>query len=228
MDKNQVMTMIMERHSVRSYLDKPIGIEKAKLIKQEVERLNMESGLSIQFMPSADGIYGSLISKAAGWKKVPSYFALVGKDDADLERKCGYFGEQLVLYCQSIGLNTCWAGLVKKGKIKAVVKDGQKMAITIAVGYGAKPGKPHKSKPLSDVTDVPEDKMPDWFKAGMESALLAPTSLNQQKFLISLDDNDPIAKVSAKGPFVNVDLGIVAYHFEAASGHKVSFKAEDD
>ena len=63
--------------------------------------------------------------------------------------------------------------------------------------------------------------MPDWFKAGIEAALLAPTAVNQQKFTFTLDGDTPSVGVSANGPFVRLDLGIVKYHFELGSGRKI-------
>ena len=61
--------------------------------------------------------------------------------------------------------------------------------------------------------------MPDWFKEGVKAAQKAPTAINQQKFMITLDGDTPVIKAK-KGPMTNIDLGIVKYNFEAASGHK--------
>ena len=49
--------------------------------------------------------------------------------------------------------------------------------------------------------------------------MLAPTAINQQKFMISLEDGEPVIQ-PGRGPMVRIDLGIVKYNFEAASGHK--------
>ena len=62
--------------------------------------------------------------------------------------------------------------------------------------------------------------MPDWFKEGVKAAMQAPTALNQQKFTIELQGDVPKI-ISKGGPYTSVDLGIVKYNFEAASGHKV-------
>lgn len=51
----------------------------------------------------------------------------------------------------------------------------------------------------------------------MESALLAPTAVNQQRFRFSLDGST-VTAVSTGGARSKVDLGIVKYHFEAAAG----------
>ena len=61
--------------------------------------------------------------------------------------------------------------------------------------------------------------MPEWFKEGVEAALLALTALNQQKFRISMEGEDAVITAN-KGVMTGIDLGIVKYHFEAASGHK--------
>jgi len=58
-------------------------------------------------------------------------------------------------------------------------------------------------------------------REGIEAALLAPTAVNQQKFFISLDGNKPVFIVTANGPFVKLDLGIVKCHFEIGSGKNV-------
>lgn len=213
------MELIKQRHSVRSYLDKKIEGFKVEQIRAEIERLNTESGLHIQFMEDSGSVFGSLAMRFIGWKYVPSYIALVGRDEPDLEEKCGYYGEKLVIFLQSLGLNTCWVGMFKASAVNADVRPGEKMVITIPVGYGANQGRTRKSKSAEDVTDVTD--MPDWFRAGVECALLAPTAVNQQKFRITLNGDRPVVEATGKGPFINVDLGIVKYHFEVGSGKKL-------
>lgn len=93
---------------------------------------------------------------------------------------------------------------------------GEKLCCVIALGYGETQGVAHKSKPIEQLCRVKGD-MPDWFKRGMEAVVLAPTAMNQQKFLISLDGN----KVNAKALtafYSKLDLGIVKYHFEVGAG----------
>ena len=57
--------------------------------------------------------------------------------------------------------------------------------------------------------------------ATIEAALKAPTAVNQQKFQFCLKDGCPYIRVKGLGAYTKVDLGIVAYHFEVASGKKV-------
>lgn len=85
-----------------------------------------------------------------------------------------------------LGLDSCWVALTfRKGKCQYVARPGEKLVCVIALGYGEGHGVPHKSKPLEALCRT-EGPMPDWFRRGMEAALLAPTATNQQKFRFTL------------------------------------------
>lgn len=55
---------------------------------------------------------------------------------------------------------------------------------------------------------------------GMEAVSLAPTAMNQQKFLFEMKNSQVYAK-ALMGFYSKIDLGIVKYHFEAVTGHEV-------
>lgn len=208
---------ILARHSVRNYLEKRIEPEKVRLIKEKVDELNKEGNLHLQFIEDAGDTYNRLLNKAMGLASAPSVIACVGKDTKDLEQRVGYYGEKLVLFAQTLGLNTCWAGTFNRKKIAAEVLDGERLVISIAIGYGKNQGNPHKSKDISQLCEAPGSR-PEWFDKGMEMALLAPTAINQQRFLIKLKDDETIEFVDKGGPFSQVDLGIVRRHFEIGAG----------
>lgn len=66
--------------------------------------------------------------------------------------------------------------------------------------------------------------MLDWFKKGVEAALLAPTAMNQQKFVFELIGDSVRAK-STGGFYSKMDLGIVKYPFEiGAANHTFCWK----
>ena len=106
-----------------------------------------------------------------------------------------------------------------KGKCKCDAAAGEKLVCVIAIGYGENSGKAHKSKPEEKVCDLAPEDMSPWFKDGLKAALLAPTAVNQQRFVVSLKDGEPVIKAKL-GPMTKLDLGIVKYNFEAASGHR--------
>ena len=141
---------------------------------------------------------------------------MAGKKASDLDERCGYYGELLVLKAQELGLNTCWVALTH-GKSKAVIGPDEKEVIIIALGYGKTEGNEHKSKKMSDVSNVSSDA-PVWFKRGVKAALLAPTAVNQQKFKFERKGDIVTAKTGMIGPCLKIDLGIVKCHFEIGAG----------
>ncbi|MBR5066051.1 MAG: nitroreductase family protein [Lachnospiraceae bacterium] len=213
---------VNERHSVRQYKDIPIEKEKEKELRDFIEAINDENGLDIQFIVNDPECFDSFLAHYGKFTNVQNYIAMVGnKQYPNLDETMGYFGEEIVLKAQTMGLNTCWvAGTFSKKKCKAQVGKDEKLLCVISIGYGENQGQNHKSKPLEKLCKADLSTAPEWFKEGVEGALKAPTALNQQKFVITLEGED--AKISSKGgAMTKIDLGIVKYNFEVASGRKV-------
>lgn len=210
---------IERRHSVRTYLDRPLEPEVISRIQEEIEQCNRESGLHIQLVTKEPKAFGGFIAHYGKFSGVTNYLALVGTKGADLEELCGYYGERLVIVLQQLGLNTCWVALTyQKVPSAFTICPGEKLTAVIALGYGKNQGTPHVSKPMENVTDVVEPA-PRWFRNGVSAALLAPTALNQQKFTLCCDGTDVTAKAGA-GFYTKIDLGIVKYHFEVGAGRE--------
>ena len=206
-----------ERHSVRRYEDRPLSEEIVAELKQEISACNKESGLHIQLVKNEPKAFDGFMAHYGKFSGVRNYIAMIGKKDAGLDEKCGYYGERLVLKAQQLGLNTCWAAMTySKIKTAFTIDNGEKLCIVISLGYGTSQGVSHKSKSVSDVTKT-DGILPGWFKAGAEAALLAPTAMNQQKFLFTLKDGKVAAKAGF-GFYTKIDLGIAKYHFEIGAG----------
>ena len=221
---------IEARHSVRKYKDEPIPEDILSVLRNRIREINDEAGLHIQLVTDEPKAFSGLMAYGS-FSGVKNYFVMAGKKGNDLDEKIGYYGEQLVLLAQTLGLNTCWAGL-SYSKIPGTyeLEDGEKIGCYIALGYGETQGKAHKSKEIKSVSNASE-VTPEWFNKGVEAALLAPTAINQQKFYIEylgFKDNSKLPKVSARPLFSmagysKMDLGIVKYHFEVGAG-KESFE----
>ena len=209
---------IVARHSVRQYQVKPIEPSIINRLNEEITLCNKESGLHIQLVTDEPEAFGSAIAKYGRFRGVSNYLAMVGPKGAD--EAIGYYGERVVLLAQTLGLNSCWVGLsFSKQPDKYTVNDNEKLHCVIALGYGANQGVQHAMRPMEKYVKS-SITLPDWFRRGMEAALLAPTAVNQQKFLFELVDDHTVAahtKFTLIG-YGRMDLGIVKYHFEVAAG----------
>ena len=216
-----LLEAIKARHSVRKYKDEPIPEEVLAVLRNKVWEINRQAGLHVQLVTGEPKAFSGLICYGT-FSGVTNYFVMAGKKSEDLDEKIGYYGEQLVLLAQTLGLNTCWAG-VSYSKIPGTyeLEDGEKIGCYIALGYGQTQGSGHKVKDIRQVSNA-SDLTPMWFKKGVDAALLAPTAVNQQKFyleFVGFKDFSKLPKVVAKPVFSMIgyskmDLGIVKYHFE--------------
>jgi nitroreductase len=212
-----IMTVMETRHSVRQYKSQTIEPEKREQMNALCRECNEQSGLHIQIIYDEPKCFDSFLAHYGHFAGVTNYIAIVGQKEEELDEKAGYYGEKLVLKAQELGLNTCWVAMTH-GKSRAVIGKGEKLAIIISMGYGENQGTVHHNKPVEQLVKG-KNNSPEWFQKGVRAALLAPTAMNQQKFQIERIGD--MARITApKGILTKLDLGIVKYHFEVASGHK--------
>ena len=204
---------MQERHSVRKYTDRKIEGEVLAKLQDKIDSVNKESGLKIRLVLGEPKSFSGLMTKMTGFRNAVNYIAMIGPKGDRLAMTVGYYGEDIVLYAQSLGLNTCWA--MMNGKKCCQVDDSDDYIIGIAVGYGEEQGVPHKNRPVKDVADI--EGKPDWFVKGIDAAMLAPTGINAQKFRFDLVDGKVIL-TGGKSTLKQIDLGIVKFHFECGAG----------
>ena len=218
-----LLEAITARHSVRKYLDKEISADIIAALQDKIAECNKVGNLSIQLVQNETKAFTGMLSYGS-FSGVKNYIVMVGKKAKDLDERVGYYGEQLVLLAQTLGLNTCWVGLSYRKVPEAynVGKD-EKLVCMIALGYGETQGVPHKIKSVEHVSNA-SDITPSWFRKGVEAALLAPTAVNQQKFSFEYDgmSNNRHQVRANKGfsmiGYTQMDLGIAKYHFELGAG----------
>lgn len=212
------LTQAMQaRHSVRHYDDRPLTPEDAAALREEIETVNRLSGLDLQLFVDEPQALAPGRASYGQFKGCRNYLAVVGPKG--MEEAAGYWGEHLVLFAQTRGINSCWVGLTySKKSVKDADPAQAKRYAVIALGYGLDDGTAHKSKAIERVSDYTDDA-PRWYRSGIEAALLAPTAMNQQRFRFSRKGNVITLKPGI-GPYTKVDAGIVKYHFElGAAGY---------
>jgi nitroreductase len=229
-----LLEAISARHSVRKYIDKDIPADIIAALQDKIAECNKAGNLSIQLVLNEARAFTGMLSYGQ-FSGVKNYLVMVGKKSKDLDERVGYYGEQLVLFAQTLGLNTCWVGLSYRKVPEAynVGKD-EKLACMIALGYGETQGVCHKIKSVEEVSRSAVrttgtsrnvcDTTPSWFRKGVEAALLAPTAVNQQKFsfeYVGMSNNRHQVR-AMKGfsmiGYTLMDLGIAKCHFEIGAG----------
>ena len=220
-----LLEAIEARHSVRKYKDEPIPEDILSILRDSIWEINLKTGLHIQLVTNEPKAFSGPMAYGY-FSGVSNDLVMAGKKGDDLDEKVGYHGERLVLLAQTLGLNSCWAGLSYR-KIAGTyeLESDEKIALYIALGYGETQGRQHKSKDIKDVSNA-SDITPKWFARGVKAALLAPTAVNQQKFRIEFlgfKDYGGFPKAAAKPLFSmvgysKIDLGIVKCHFEIGAG----------
>ena len=214
---------IVARHSVRKYIDKEIPADISTALQDKIAECNKVGNLNIQLVLNETRAFTGMLSYGS-FSGVKNYLVMVGKKGDNLDERVGYYGEQLVLLAQTLGLNTCWVGLsYRKVEDAYNVGKDEKLVCVIAIGYGETQGVTHKVRNVEQVSNA-SDLTPAWFKKGIEAALLAPTAVNQQKFsfeYVGMGNNRH--RVKAKKGFSiigysQIDLGIAKCHFEIGAG----------
>lgn len=209
-----------ERHMVKVYKKTPIPADVAQQLNERIQALNEGLDVSISLVLNDSSALNSAV-KIAITKNVNNYIVLSGKNESDLDEKLGYGGADIMLFAQTLGLNTWWVGgAINKSKAieKSGVPGSNLVRSIIIIGYGENNGVPHKSKKPLEVSDF-EGNPPFWFSRGVGCALLAPTAMNKQAFRIKGSGNK-VSITYDKGSFSDIDLGIIKYHFEVGAGRE--------
>ena len=147
-----VLDLMRERHSVRSYEPTPIGATAVAALNDLIAQCNREGDLNIRLITEERRAFGNILTHYGQFHGVRNYFALAGKNAPDLYERVGYHGERLVLEAQRLGLNTCWVALsYSKRRVPMVLDKDERLVCVIAVGHGTSPGHGHKVRTFDQV-----------------------------------------------------------------------------
>lgn len=216
----ELLRAINSRHSVRAYIDRRPPKELLDCLSEEIARINATHSLSFRLVTDEPTAFSGFLARYGKFRNVTRYIIVSGPAGDAVSRLCGYEGERIVLALQALGLNSCWVGLsYRKSTPDFNVPTGHKIRCVIAFGYGESQGTVHRIKTPWQVSNITAES-PQWFRDGVESALKAPTAVNQQKFRFTLGSD---GRVTARAGFslagyTQIDLGIAACHFNLAAG----------
>lgn len=202
------------RTSRRAYLPQPLSPLQRQQLDKAVSCCNRRSGLHVQLICGRPEPFASQGGRLRG---VQNYLVFAGPaSDPNLEEKCGYFGEELILTAQSMGLGTCWVGgTYDRAGCLCHLSEGEELVCVAAIGH------PAPSQGSGRALRSPEElssggkQAPDWFHAGVAAVQRAPSAMNRQGYRFTWrEDGSVRVRLSGSGSFALVDLGIAKQHFE--------------
>lgn len=232
----KITEAIQQRHSVRTYEDKPLDDATVAKIEAYIAGLKAPFGAKCRIElvrakagpePVKLGTYGTI-------KGASDFLVLIIEEGLLAEEGAAYMFEQVVLYCASLGLGTCWlGGTFNRGSFRKQLhlKPGEKLRIASPVGYGSdkKRGgimslfggsKPKPRKPFTDNffygsfdSPLTEDESGAYVRP-LEMVRIAPSANNSQSWRVVMDDKALHFYRSASFGFDSIDLGIALCHFE--------------
>lgn len=206
------------RHAVRQYLPTELTKEQVDALQAKTAELNERYGLHLQLILNDEKAFDSRMAHYGKFSGVKNLFALVAQKEC--AEDVGRASAEIVLFAQTLGLNTCIVAMTFQKTENFKVAPGEKVFGAIALGYGQTSGVQH---PMKTPEKISPDytNAPDWFKKGIDYVLLAPTGLNQCRVEFRLNKDESVTAKLKLGLSTKVDLGITKYFFELGAGRKV-------
>lgn len=243
-EHTQLIDAINIRTSIRSYDPDPIDDDTARQLDMTIDAVNMLADAHIQLVRDQPAVFAD--ANASGHlNNAANYLAVVGpKDDDGARERAGFYTERVVLAATLRGLGTCWVGGSwdrSKAARHCRLSAGEELYLGVVIGYperhfdrmaksytelAAMRDAHRESKTYEQFTapmgDEARAAAPDWFKAGVQAAMKAPSAMNRQPIVFSYNPDDDTAAAmidpnAESGQALN-DLGIAKLHFQIGAG----------
>lgn len=236
---------IQQRKSVRSYNGDALTVEHEQLIQSYISKPENLTGLFGNvikiYLNKTEGQKIEKIGTYGIIKNAPAYLVTVSQTSKEALVDCGYVFEKLVLYLESIGLNTCWLGGTfnrNKINVNATIGSDEMIPIISPVGYGAKKRsfvdktfrKLAKSDHRKDFDllffdgDFSHKIQKDSVREVLEQVRIAPSASNQQPWRVVMAADGTAHFYIERTPDYGkgrltydiqmVDIGIAICHYE--------------
>ncbi len=232
-----IIETIRKRRSVRTYTGEPLRDEHIAQIKQFIGQMkppfNKKARVELICMDTA----GEPIKLGTyGWVKgARDFLALIYEDAPFADTAAAYMFEEVLLFCTSLDLGTCWLGgsfSRSDFKKQIILGPDEKLRIVSPVGYPSdrqhfiekyivRADKNHVSrKAFGELFFVGNFETPltesaaEPFFTPLEMVRLAPSANNKQEWRV-LRQNKTLHFYKNPYPmFDTIDMGIALCHFE--------------
>jgi len=169
----------------------------------------------------------------------PALIAFIGNmESAHVQEHLGYTGEGIILETEALHLASCWvAGFFRPEVVSSIVGIGgsERVLAVTPIGYATRRlsveekimtgfGLSHRRRRLSGlVTGLQDSEWPQWIRAALEAARLAPSAVNRQPWRFYVEPNGITVSVNSIGREFGLSkrlcCGIAMLHIEVAALH---------
>lgn len=232
--------VIETRRSRRRYDNRPLTSKHVERLGDVCNNFRPYSSARVELInQSPEKILKGVIGSYGKIKGAPAYMVFIGnRRDPMVQEKLGYTGEGVILAAEAMQLSTCWVGGSFSPKaVRSFIELNDREIIFAISPVGIAPerhtfeervlsafGLMHKRKRLSELTiGLEEREWPDWIKAALSSARLAPSAFNRQPWRFHVKPDS--ITISTDGgelqrePVMSkrLDCGIAMMHIEVAA-----------
>ena len=225
---------IQVRRSCRQFLPETLTLEHAEKLRAFLSDMEtpFDHQVALSYHPVPE-------DQEIVYFKGPKQFVALSTSLSPIEQaKLGFLGEQLILYCESIGVRTCWMGHFRAKDVRKIVyrgsesPDDQILYSIILLGYiPEKTGlldrfsQKRMSKKNRALDSFLHEKslteFPDFIRSSLELASKAPSAMNSQKWYYLVEKADSGYSIELSKPrgyqhfkwkHYDIDVGTAAAH----------------
>ena len=231
---------VLERRRSHRRFDprQAISPERIAALKRVCEEFRpFTAARSVLVTESSEDVFRGVVGSYGKVTGARAFIAFIGDmTNPNVQEMAGYTGEGVVLETTVLGLNTCWVGGFFRPEIAGRMigaKEHERVLAVTPVGYARlNPsvheavmsgfGRHHRREPLSSlVSGLEENRWPEWVRASLEAARLAPSAINRQPWKFLVEPDAVTVSVRLRGPDFGVsrrlDCGIAMLHIELGS-----------
>lgn len=115
------------RHAVRQYLPTELSKEQVEALQAKTAELNERYGLRLQLILNDEKAFDSRMAHYGKFSGVKNFFALVAQKEC--AEDVGRASAEIVLFAQTLGLNTCIVGMTFQKTENFKVTAGEKVLV---------------------------------------------------------------------------------------------------
>lgn len=165
--------------------------------------------------------------------RAPHYIFIFSEEKENYKENIGFIFQQLDLYLQSIGIASCWLGMVSPNS--EYVNKNPELKFIITISFGKSSTKTYREitdfnrKKLEEIADKPDEKL--------KPAQYAPSAINSQPWYFTHNDDGSYNVYREKLGFIKkrtvgkwnpIDMGISLAHLYVANRDTFKFYVKNN